>query len=59
MISVPDDDCKDETACNGYPTSVCTEYKDWAKQNCKKKCAYCGAKKGMNINSILFCSIIK
>ncbi|XP_071097779.1 A disintegrin and metalloproteinase with thrombospondin motifs 16-like [Haliotis cracherodii] len=33
--------CADTKDCEGRDTSVCSDYADWSKQNCKMTCGYC------------------
>ncbi|KAH9507536.1 hypothetical protein Btru_051379 [Bulinus truncatus] len=36
------DQCKDAiTDCGGYDLTMCNEYGDWAKANCKVTCSFC------------------
>ncbi|XP_028394319.1 uncharacterized protein LOC114518504 isoform X2 [Dendronephthya gigantea] len=39
---VAGEDCKDHVECIEYPVSSCNN--GWMKQNCRRKCALCGAK---------------
>ena len=41
------EDCKDLQPCAAYGANVCTQYGDWAKQNCKKYCGLCANKQHM------------
>nr|KAI8748409.1 A disintegrin and metalloproteinase with thrombospondin motifs 12 [Biomphalaria glabrata] len=37
-------DCKDLSSdCGGYGLTLCSEYGDWAKTNCKLTCSFCSA----------------
>ncbi|XP_046547668.1 A disintegrin and metalloproteinase with thrombospondin motifs 1-like [Haliotis rubra] len=38
-------DCVDKVNCPGYGTSICSQYPDWATENCKKYCGKCESKK--------------
>ncbi|XP_067661647.1 A disintegrin and metalloproteinase with thrombospondin motifs 18-like isoform X2 [Haliotis asinina] len=38
-------DCVDKVNCPGYGTGVCSQYPDWATENCKKFCGKCDSKK--------------
>lgn len=40
--SIVGDECADASEdCEGYGINLCTEYGDWAKDNCKLTCSFC------------------
>ncbi|XP_025113419.1 uncharacterized protein LOC112575657 [Pomacea canaliculata] len=48
--TVGDDACKDVfDNCPGYGPSMCTNYADWALQNCRKYCNKCAARRRRSV----------